>query len=43
MVGKSTKRRLSISINTLIGIAFISFFVYRLVAGFGPQVEEIPF
>jgi cell division protease FtsH len=37
------KPRFRLSINSLIGIALIAFFVYRMISGFGPEVREIPY
>jgi len=43
MQGKPTKPRFNLSVTSLIGIALVVFFVYRLVAGFGSTVKEIPY
>jgi cell division protease FtsH len=44
MDGLSMKPRFKFSITSLIGIALITFFVYRLISGLSPpQVREIPY
>jgi cell division protease FtsH len=44
MEGQSMKPRFKFSITSLIGIALITFFVYRLISGLSPpQVREIPY
>jgi cell division protease FtsH len=43
MEGQSMKPRFRLSINSLIGIALIAFFAYRMISGFGPEVREIPY
>ena len=43
MVGEPTKRRFNISISSIIGIALVAFLGYRLIAGSGPAVKEIPY
>jgi cell division protease FtsH len=37
------KRRFNISITSLIGIALITFFMYRLISGMNTPVKEIPY
>jgi cell division protease FtsH len=43
MEGQPKKPRFNFSITSLIGIALITFFVYRLISGSGPQVKDIPY
>jgi len=43
MEGQPTKRRFKLSITSLIWIALIAFFAYRLIAGSGPAAKEIPY
>jgi cell division protease FtsH len=43
MEGPPTKRRFNISITSMIGIALITFFVYRLISGSNTPVVEIPY
>ncbi len=37
------QKRFNFSITSLIGIALVVFFAYRLIASFGPAVKEIPY
>jgi cell division protease FtsH len=41
--GQPTKRRFNLSFTSLIGIALIAFFVYRLITGLSPAVQVIPY
>ncbi len=41
--GQPTKRKSNFSITSLIGIALVAFIAYRLIAGSGPVVKEIPY
>jgi cell division protease FtsH len=43
MEGQPTKRRFKLSITSLIWIALIAFFAYRLITGSGPAAKEIPY
>jgi len=43
MEGQPTKRRFNLPITSLIGIALVAFFAYRMITGFGPAVKEIPY
>jgi cell division protease FtsH len=43
MEGQPTKRRFKLSITSLIGIAFIGFFLYQVITGLNPAVKEITY
>jgi cell division protease FtsH len=43
MEGQPTKRKIRFSITTIIWIILFGFIVYRLIAGSGPAVKEIPY
>ncbi len=43
MEGQPVKRRFNISITSLVGIALITIFVYRLISGMNTPVKEIPY
>jgi len=43
MEGQPTKRRFNLPITSLIGIALVAFFAYRMITGFGPAVKEISY
>jgi cell division protease FtsH len=41
--GQPMKPRINLSISSLIGVALIIFFIYRLISGSSTQVKEIPY
>ncbi len=43
MEGQPKKRRFNLSIISIIWIALLGFFAYRLIAGMAPEVKEIPY
>jgi cell division protease FtsH len=43
MEGQPTKRRFNFSITSLIGIAFVAFFLYQVIASLSPAMKEIPY
>ena len=43
MEEKPTKPRFNISLSSLVWIAILGFMAYRLIAGFAPAADEIPY
>lgn len=43
MKDQLTRRKINISFTSLIWIALLGFLVYRLIAGYGTTVKEIPY